>query len=178
MKVHALVVAAAAAAVTVCKMQAAQAQESAVETAALRCSAVSLLHSSLAVPSPQFGEFMGNIAGLFAEVYTTQTGLRTKSRPTPADLKSRRDAIVTELRKGWPANKDKLIREAASCNAWRIEFFSKLSEKPTDKELNTAFAQAAPPSTPPAKADIDKWTRLTTEAMGAAASIRAQQGKK
>lgn len=174
MKTRALIVTAVAA----CAMQVAQAQETSTETAALRCSAISLLHSSLTVPSPQFGEFMGNIAGLFAEIYTTQVGLRTKNRPATAELKARRDAMVAELRKGWPANKDKLIREAASCNAWRIEFFSKLSEKPTDKELNAAFAQTAPPPAQPNKATLTEWTRLTTEAMGAAAAMRVQPGKK
>jgi hypothetical protein len=174
MKTRTLIIAA----LTACAMQTVNAQESATETAALRCSAVSLLHSSLTVPSPQFGEFMVQIAGLFAEIYTTQNGLRTKSRPTVADLKAKRDAMVAELRKGWPANKDKLIREAASCNLWRLEFFSKLSEKPTDKELNAAFAQTAPPTAQPNKATLGEWTRLTTEAMGASAAMRVQPGKK
>ena len=168
----------AIAAIAACSMQAVQAQESAAETAALRCSAVSLLHSSLTVPSPQFGEVMGQIAGLFAEIYNTQASLRTKSKPAIADIKARRDAVVGELRKGWPGNKDKLVREAALCNAWRGEFFAKLPEKPTERQLSAALAQTTPPATAPGKADIDQWTRLTTEAMGAAAAMQMQPGKK
>ncbi len=174
MNARAVVVAALAA----CTMQAAQAQETAAESAALRCSAVSLLHSSLTVPSPQFGEVMGQIAGLFAEIYSTQADLRTKSKLTNADIKARRDAVLGELRKGWPGNKDKLVREAALCNKWRGEFFAKLPEKPTEKQFTAAMAQATPPTTAPAKADIDKWSRMTTEAMGAAAAMQLQPSKK
>lgn len=174
MKTRALIVAAVAA----CAMQAAQAQESATETAALRCSAVSLLHSSLTVPSPQFGEVMGQIAGLFAEIYDTQAGLRLKSKPPIAEIKARRDAVVNEMRKGWPGNKDKVVREAALCNVWRGEFFTRLPEKPTEKQFSAALAQTKVPTTAPSKADIDNWTRLTTEAMGAAAAMQMQPGKK
>lgn len=166
--------------VAACALQAAavQAQETAVETAALRCSAVSLLHSSLTVPSPQFGEVMGQIAGLFAEIYSTQVSLRTKAKPAIADIKARRDAVLSELRKGWPANKDKLIRDAATCNAWRGEFFAKLPEKPTEKQFGTALAQSTLPTAAVSKAEIEKWTQLTTEAMGAAAAMNLQAPKK
>lgn len=174
MKTHALI----AAAVIACSVQAAQAQESAVETAALRCSAVSLLHSSLTVPSPQFGELMSQVAGLFAQIYSTQSNQRTKSKLAIADIKARRDAVLVELRKGWPGNKDKLIRDAAACNAWRADFFAKLPDKPTEKQLNAALAQSTPPAAPPAKADLEQWTKLTTEAMGAAAAMNQQPLKK
>ena len=174
MNARAFVVAALAA----CTMQAAQAQETATESAALRCSAVSLLHSSLTVPSPQFGEVMGQIAGLFAEIYSTQADLRTKSKLTNADIKARRDTVLGELRKGWPGNKDKLVREAALCNKWRGEFFAKLPEKPTEKQFTAAMAQTTPPTVAPDKADIDKWSRMTTEAMGAAAAMQVQPPKK
>ncbi len=174
MKTRALI----AATVAACTMQAAQAQESATETAALRCSAVSLLHSSLTVPSPQVGEMMVQIAGMFAEIYSTQVGQRTKTKLTTAELKSRRDAVLVELRKGWPGNKDKLVRDAALCNNWRNEFTAKLPDKPTEKQFITAMTQATPPATPPGKAEIEKWTRLTTEAMGAAAAMNAQLPKK
>lgn len=164
--------------IAACAVQAAQAQESAAESAALRCSAVSLLHSSLTVPSPQVGEVMGQIAGLFAEIYSTQVGLRTKTKLAIADLKARRDAVLDELRKGWPGNKDRMVRDAAQCNAWRIAFVAKLPEKPTEKQFAAALAQTAPPTVPVAQADIDKWTRLTTEAMGAAAAMSLQAPKK
>lgn len=159
-------------------MQAAQAQDNAVETAALRCSAVSLLHSSLTVPSPQVGEMMVQIAGMFAEIYSTQVALRTKTKPSPADLRARRDAVLSELRKGWPGNKDKLVRDAAVCNTWRNEFFARLPEKPSEKQFNAALAQTTPPASPPSRIEIDKWTRLTTEAMGAAAAMNQPPPKK
>lgn len=159
-------------------LPAAQAADNPVETAALRCSAVSMLHSSLTIPSPQFGELMLQIAGLFAEIYSTQRELRGEGRLSVADLKSRRDALLAELRQGWPANKDKLVREAATCNAWRIAFFARLPDKPTEKAFRSALARIDPPPAQVAKTDIDDWARLTPEAMGAAAVFGAPQKKK
>ncbi len=130
------------------------------------------------VPSPQLGEVMTQIAGLFAEIYSTQVSQRTRAKFALADLKARRDAMLGELRKGWPGNKDKLIRDAGTCNAWRGEFFAKLPEKPTEWQFMAALAQAMPPTAPVNKADIDKWTKLTTEAMGAAAAMNLQPQKK
>ncbi len=173
-----LIAAIAMATTAVCTLQLAQAQESAAESAALRCSAVSLLHSSLTVPSPQIGEMMVQIAGMFAEIYSTQSGVRTKTKLSNAELKARRDAVLVELRKGWPGNKDRLVRDAAVCNTWRNEFIAKLPEKPTEKQFITALTQATPPASPPSKVEIDKWTRLTTEAMSAAAAMNAQPPKK
>lgn len=156
----------------------AHAQDASIETAALRCSAVSLLHSPLTVPSPQFGELMVQVAGLFAEIHRVQVRLHTKANLAPAELKSRRDALVAELRKGWPGNKDKLVREAATCNAWRVELFSKLPEKPSEKEFTAALEKIAPPPANLPKPEIDKWAKLTPEAMGAAAAMQAQLPKK
>ena len=49
--------------------------DTSVEGAAMRCSAISLMHSTLTTPSPQFGEVMGEIAGLYAQVYTPRCTL-------------------------------------------------------------------------------------------------------
>ncbi len=155
----------------------ARAADGAHETAALRCSAVSMLHSSLTVPSPQFGELMVEVAGLFAEIYSTRVGLRSGTRPALAELKSRRDALLVELRQGWPGNKDKLVREAAACNAWRAGFFAMLPEKPTEKQFKAALEKSVPPAAPPTKDEFDKWAKLTSEAMGAAAIMHAPAKK-
>lgn len=159
-------------------LPAAQAADNRVDTAALRCSAVSMLHSSLTIPSPQFGELMVQIAGLFAEIYSTQRELQGEAKLSVAELKSRRDGLLAELRQGWPANKDKLIREAATCNAWRIAFFVKLPDKPTEKAFRSALARIDPPPAEVAKTEIDDWARLTSEAMGAAAVLGASPKKK
>ncbi len=144
-----------------------------VEAAALRCSAISQLHSTLTTPSPQFGAVMGDIAGLFAQIHTTQKNARTKGKLTPAELKGRRDAVLTEFIKGWPGNKATLVREAAACNAWRIAFFSKLPEKPGEKEFQSAMLGLSTPPADVPKADLDKWASLTPQAMGAWTAIKA-----
>lgn len=148
------------------------------ENAALRCSAISLMHSTLTTPSPQFGEVMGEIAGLYAQIYTVQQEARTKTKLAPADIKKRRDRVLTEISKGWPKNKAAVIRDAAICNLWRIELFSKLSDKPGEKEFQTALATLGPPPVEVSKQEIDKWNGLTPQAVGMWAKIQLQSSPK
>ncbi len=149
-----------------------------VEAAALRCSAISQLHSTLTVPSPQFGEVMGDIAGLFAQIHTTQKNARTKAKLPVAELKGRREAAINEIVKGWPGNKAAVVRDAALCNAWRIAFFSKLPEKPGEKEFQSALLALGPPPAEVAKPDLDKWAALTPQAMGAWTALKPSTAKK
>ena len=102
--------------------------EAGVESAALRCSAISLMHSTLATPSPQFGEVMGEIAGLYAQVYAVQQEARTKQKLNNAELRKRRDAVLADISKGWPKNKTTVVRDAAICNAG-VSIFSASSLK-------------------------------------------------
>jgi hypothetical protein len=148
--------------------------DSSSESAALRCSAISLIHSTLTTPSPRFGEVMGEIAGLYAQIYVVQTEARTKTKLSPAEIRKRRDGILTEISKGWPKNKTAVIRDAAICNLWRIELFSKLPEKPSEKEFQSALAALGPPPAAVSKPEIDKWNGLTPEAVGMWAKIQSQ----
>ncbi len=152
--------------------------DTSVESAALRCSAVSLMHSTLTTPSPQFGEVMGEIAGLYAQVYAVQQEARTKQKLNNAELRKRRDAVLTEISKGWPKNKTAVVRDAAICNVWRIEFFSKLSEKPSEKEFQAALASLGPPPASVSKPELDKWNGLTPQAVGLWAKIQMQASQK
>ncbi len=152
--------------------------EAGVESAALRCSAISLMHSTLTTPSPQFGEVMGEIAGLYAQVYAVQHEARTKQKLNNAELRKRRDGVLTEISKGWPKNKTAVVRDAALCNIWRIDFFSKLSEKPSEKEFQTALASLGPPPATVSKPEIDKWNGLTPQAVGIWAKIQLQTSQK
>jgi hypothetical protein len=148
------------------------------DNAALRCSAISLMHSTLTTPSPQFGEVMGEIAGLFAQIYVVQQEARTKTKLNTADLRKRRDVILLEISKGWPKNRTAVIRDAAICNIWRIEFFSKLPDKPSEKEFQAALSGLGPPPTNVGKPEIDKWAGLTPNAVGMWAKIQLQAQQK
>lgn len=152
--------------------------DTAIEAAALRCSAISQLHSTLTVPSPQFGEVMGDIAGLFAQIHTTQKNARTKAKIPVAELKGRREVALNDIVKGWPGNKATVVRDAAICNAWRIAFFSKLPEKPGEKEFQSAMLTLGAPPTEVAKPDLDKWAALTPQAMGAWTAVKPSAAKK
>ena len=152
--------------------------DTSVDSAALRCSAVSLMHSTLTTPSPQFGEVMGEIAGLYAQVYVVQQEARSKQKLNNAELRKRRDVVLTEISKGWPKNKTAVVRDAALCNIWRIDFFSKLSEKPSEKEFQAALASLGPPPATVSKPEIDKWNGLTPQAVGIWAKIQLQTSQK
>ena len=140
------------------------AQEQSIETAALRCSAMSLVHSPLTVPSPQFGELMTQFAGLFAQIHILHKGQRTKAKVNPNDVLMQRDAIITELNKGWPGVKNDRIREAATCNAWRNTLFAKVPEKPSEKEFQAALLNIGMPPANVSKEELDNWAKLTPQA--------------
>jgi len=152
--------------------------DTSVESAAMRCSAISLMHSTLTTPSPQFGEVMGEIAGLYAQVYAVQREARTKQKLNNAELRKRRDTVLTEISKGWPKNKTAVVRDAAICNVWRIDFFSKLSEKTSEKEFQAALASLGPPPESVSKPEIDKWNGLTPQAVAIWAKIQLQASQK
>jgi len=156
----------------------AQAQASLIETQALRCSALTFIHSTLTVPSPQFGEVMTEVASLFAQIHASHYAMRTKSKLTMADLRRGRDGMVAELNKGWPANKARVIKEAAICNMWRSSLFATLPDTATDKHIQAAIDGIGNPPKEPVKAETDKWTMLTPMAFDMWAQVKVAPAKK
>jgi hypothetical protein len=150
----------------------ARAEDTAIETAALRCSAMSAVHSTLTTPTPQFGELMTQFAGLFAQIHVLHKGNRTKTKIAPNDLRAQRDEITNELTKGWPGVKNDRVREAAICNAWRINLFSKLPEKPTEKDFQAALLNIGPPPTNVSPKDLEQWATLTPQAFAIMAQVK------
>jgi len=153
----------------------ARAQDQAVETAALRCSAISLVHSPLTVPTPQFGELMTQFAGLFAQMHLLHKGERTKTKVNPNDFLAQRDAVITELGKGWPGVKNDRVREAAICNAWRNTLFAKIPEKPSEKDFQNALLNIGTPPANVSKEELANWEKLTPQAFAMWAQIKANQ---
>ncbi len=156
-------------------LPAARAQDQSIETAALRCSAISLVHSPLTIPTPQFGELMTQFAGLFAQIHILHKGQRTKAKVTPNEVLTQRDAIIDEMGKGWPGVKNDRIREAVICNTWRNTLFTKLSEKPTEKEFQTALLNIGAPPANASKEELDNWAKLTPQAFAMWAQIKVNQ---
>ncbi|MFM8464621.1 MAG: hypothetical protein ACKOA0_11090, partial [Burkholderiaceae bacterium] len=78
----------------------AQAEDQTIEAAALRCSAISLVHSPLTIPTPQFGELMTQFAGLFAQIHMLHKSQRTNGKVDPTEIAKQRDAIIAEMRQG------------------------------------------------------------------------------
>lgn len=160
-------------------MPAAQAEDTAIETAALRCSAISIVHSPLTIPSPQFGELMTQFAGLFAQIHMVHKSQQAKAKANPNEVAAQRDAIIAEMGKGWPGVKNDRVREAAICNSWRSTLFAKMPEKPSEKDFQAALLNIGPPPTTVSKEEIDKWATLTPQAFAMWAQIKVnQKGKK
>ncbi len=157
---------------------AASAQDASIEAAALRCSATSIVHSTLTVPTPQFGELMTEFAGLFAQIHILHKSNRTKAKVTPNDVRTQRDDIITEMNKGWPGVKNDRIREAAACNAWRINLFAKLPEKPTEKDFQNAMLNIGPLPTNLTPQDLEKWNTLTPQAFAIWAQVKLKPKEK
>ncbi|MEY4208756.1 MAG: hypothetical protein RLZZ20_1908 [Pseudomonadota bacterium] len=153
----------------------ASAQDPSVENAALRCSAISLVHSPLTTPTPQFGELMTQFAGLFAQIHITQKSERTKTKVNPNDFIAQRDAVIAEMGKGWPGVKNDRVREAAICNAWRNTLFAKLPEKPTEKDFQQALLTIGPPPANVSKEEITTWEKVTPQAFAMWAQIKVNQ---
>ncbi len=154
---------------------AASAQDQAIETAALRCSAISLVHSPLTVPTPQFGELMVQFAGLFAQVHMLHKGERTKTKINPNDFLAQRDVVIAEMSKGWPGVKNHRVREAALCNAWRNSLFEKVPEKATEKDFQNAMRNIGAPPANVGKEELANWEKLTPQAFAMWAQIKVNQ---
>nr|NDG08915.1 hypothetical protein [Oxalobacteraceae bacterium] len=142
----------------------ASAEEQTIETAALRCSAISLVHSPLTIPSPQFGELMTQFAGLFAQIHMLHKSQRTNSKVDPAEVVKQRDAIIAELNKGWPGVRNDRVRESAICNLWRSNLFARLPAKPSEKDFQQALLKISTPPTTVSKEEMEKWAALTPQA--------------
>jgi len=142
----------------------ASAEEQTIETAALRCSAISLVHSPLTIPSPQFGELMTQFAGLFAQIHMLHKSQRTNSKVDPAEVVKQRDAIIDELNKGWPGVRNDRVRESAICNLWRSNLFARLPAKPSEKDFQQALLKIGTPPTTVSKEEMEKWAALTPQA--------------
>ncbi len=154
---------------------AAWAQDQTIEVAALRCSAISLVHSPLTVPTPQFGELMTQFAGLFAQVHMLHKSERTKAKVNPHDFVAQREAVIAEMNKGWPGVKNDRIREAALCNVWRTALFAKIPEKPSEKDFQNALLNIGMPPTNASKEEIANWEKLTPQAFAVWAQMKVNQ---
>jgi hypothetical protein len=102
-----------------------QAQESRAETQAIRCAAVSYLHTNITTP-PAFNEAMGNSVQFYQQVFAAFRQVRTGAAPTNGEVSQRRDLVIAEFKGTYPVNPDAVVREAALCNTWRAEYGPKI----------------------------------------------------
>jgi len=142
----------------------ASAEDQTIEAAALRCSAISLVHSPLTIPTPQFGELMTQFAGLFAQIHMLHKSQRTNSKVDPSEIAKQRDVIIAEMNKGWPGVRSDRVRESATCNLWRSNLFARLPAKPSEKDFQQALLKIGPPPASVSKEELDKWATLTPQA--------------
>ena len=148
-----------------------QAQESRSETQAIRCAALSFVHTSMTASNPGFGEAMTQLAQLYGAVFGSSQRVRTGSSLTVGDINARREVVLTELKKSWSSNPEVVVREAALCNAWRADFAPRLAAS-SDGQSEAEFLRIVgqPPEKPSAE-EVERWRRVVPVAFAAWAEL-------
>ena len=143
----------------------AHAQESRSETQAIRCAAVSHIHTSIATPAA-FNEGMSGITELYGSVFAAFREVRTGKPPTNGELSDRRDLISAEFKSTYAVNPELVVREAALCNTWRAEIAPRIEAQ--DPQTLSQFVKVAgvPPLAPEA-GQVEKWRPLVAAAFAA-----------
>ena len=142
-------------------------QQSSVEAQAIRCAAMSFIHTSLSASDPEFAEAMANFALFYEGVYAAAHMLRTGSRSSPAELADWRERLTTELARSWATNPKTVVREAALCDAWRAEFGPRMAaaeQAASDAALVRLVGQ---PPQGPSPADTARWRAVVNQAFSA-----------
>jgi hypothetical protein len=147
------------------------AQELRSETQAIRCGAISFIHSSMSAANPAFGEAMTQSSifynGIFGASRKNRTGVMTNN----GDANARRELVLAELRSTWESNPEAVVREAALCNTWRAQYGPKLAARNNDgNEADLLRIVGEPPATP-SREEIEKWRPIVPLAFTAWAAL-------
>ena len=95
----------------------ASAQDSKIETQAIRCSALYFVIAGTAGSDKTSEKIIQDIALNFTKVYANEKNEKNTA-VSSADIKIRRDLIVTEITENYVSRQDALQEEAVLCGAW------------------------------------------------------------
>jgi hypothetical protein len=132
------------------------AQESRSETQAIRCAAVSYLHTNIATPLA-FNEAMGNSAQFYGHVFVAFRQVRTGAVPSNGEVYDRRDLTVAEFKKTYEVNPELVVREAALCNTWRAEYAPRIEADQNPQGWSELVKVAGIPPEAPSPKEVEKW---------------------
>lgn len=149
----------------------AYAQESRTETQAIRCAALSLIHTSLTDSNPAFGDAMTRLAMLYGAVYASTQAARTGATLTMGKIEARREVAVEEFKMSWRSSPDVVVREAALCNAWRSEFGPRLAASDKRDDEPEFLRLVGQPPARPSGEEVERWRPLVPLAFSAWAEL-------
>lgn len=141
-----------------------QAQESKIETQAIRCGALAYIHTSLSAANHAFGDAMTSSAQFYGGVFTAARENRAAITTKTGEVLERRDLVITELQKTWLSSAESVVREMALCNTWRASFATKVV---TLKDSSTPAEVVQAVGVPPDRASTEeenKWRPIVTQA--------------
>jgi hypothetical protein len=147
------------------------AQELRSETQAIRCGAISFIHTSMSASNPAFGEAMTQsgifYGGFFGVSRKNRTGLTT----TNGEVNARRELVLEELKKTWVSNPEVVVRETALCNTWRGQFGPQLAALKDDGNDAELVRIVGEPPVRPSKEEIERWRPIVPVAFAAWAAL-------
>lgn len=149
----------------------AHAQESRSETQAIRCAALSFIHTSLSTTDPAFGDLMTSSTIIYGTVFAARQGARTGSLATNGEVNARRELMLAEFKKSWKASPELVVSEAALCNSWRDEFSPRLgvlNAHSSETELVRLVGEAPASATAD---EVNDWRTLVPLAFAAWAEL-------
>lgn len=147
------------------------AQESRGETQAIRCAALSFIHTSLSKSDPEFGTLMTSSTIVYGTVFAARQAARTGSMATNGEVNSRRELVLEEFKKSWKTNPELVVREAALCNAWRAEFAPRLGVLNARSSETELMRLVGEPPTGAAGDEVNDWRVLVPLAFAAWAEL-------
>ena len=154
----------------------AQAQESPAESQAIRCGALTHIHTIISSP-PAFNEAMAQATEFYGGVFAAFRETRTGSSATNGEVSGRRDTVEAELRKTWQTKPELVVREMALCNSWRAEFAPRIAAFNSEiRNGKQAIEIVGTPPSAPSPGEIDKWRPIVSTAFTAWAESGSKTG--
>lgn len=140
------------------------AQERIVETQALRCGALTYIHTSLGKASPTFGAAMEASTRFYASLFNASRYTRLGVESTMNEIHARQDRLLAEYRTSWKSNPEPIVQEVALCNSWRAEFASRIVQLRDTSTPQDLVRLVGTPPKHPSEFQVHKWRPLTNQA--------------
>ncbi len=140
------------------------AQESRVETQAIRCAALSFIFTSVAPDSASFARKMSDAAAFYGDVFSAGRMVRTGFIVTNGEVAARRELALQEFRGSWKWASAAVVREAALCSAWSGEFVPRVVAGPNIESADDMLRIVGEPPAQPPPEQVELWRSVVPRA--------------